>query len=118
MAHIEHPTVPVRTYYVIFVALMVLLALTMAASYFPYDAHGLSSLAVAIALVIAFAKATLVVLYFMHVKLASPLTRLFVIAGILWLAIMVTLTYSDYLTRGWLPSGRGWSERAVVPPPP
>jgi cytochrome c oxidase subunit 4 len=97
---------------------MVLLAITMAASYIPYHAHpALSDLAIVVALAIALTKAALVVLYFMHVKLASPLTRLFVIAGILWLAIMVSLTYSDYLTRGWLPTGRGWSAHPVVPAP-
>lgn len=111
------PTIPTRTFYLVFAALMVLLTLTMAASYFPYDAHGLADLAVAIALVIAFAKATLVVLYFMHVKVSSPLTRLFVVAGLLWLAIMITLTYSDYFTRGHFPTDQSWTAPAAAPKP-
>ncbi|HEY3137015.1 MAG TPA: hypothetical protein VGL29_13375 [Blastocatellia bacterium] len=41
-------------------------------------------------------------LYFMHVRWSSRLTWVFVCAGFFWLAIMVALTLSDYLTRGWL----------------
>jgi len=55
---------------------------------------------------IAFAKMLLVVLFFMHVKYESRLTWLFVIAGVIWFAIMVDLTLSDYLTRGDVPGTR------------
>jgi cytochrome c oxidase subunit 4 len=55
-----------------------------------------------VALTIAVIKATLVVLYFMHVRYSSKLTWVFVGAGFFWLAIMVALTLSDYMTRGWL----------------
>jgi hypothetical protein len=41
----------------------------------------------------------LVILFFMHVRYSSRLTWLFVLAGFIWLAIMVDLTLSDYLTR-------------------
>jgi cytochrome c oxidase subunit IV len=57
---------------------------------------------VVVALTIAVIKATLVVLYFMHVRYGSRLTWVFVCAGFFWLAIMVALTLSDYMTRGWL----------------
>jgi cytochrome c oxidase subunit 4 len=52
-----------------------------------------------IALAIACTKATLVILFFMHVRYSSKLTKLTVVAGFFWLLIMITLSLSDYLTR-------------------
>ncbi len=52
-----------------------------------------------VALTIAFAKATCVVLWFMHVKYSSRLIGLFVVSSILWLIILFAFTMSDYLTR-------------------
>ncbi len=57
---------------------------------------------VVVALAIAFFKATLVALFFMHLRYSSRRTQLVVVAGIFWLAIMMLLTMSDYLTRPWL----------------
>ena len=103
MTTISHPTIPVRTYYVIFVALMVLLAVTMAASYIPYHAHpALSALAVVIALAIAFTKATLVVLYFMHVRYSPRIVWLYSGAAFVWLGLLIAFGVADYLSRGWL----------------
>ncbi len=59
-----------------------------------------------VALTIAVCKATLVVLYFMHVRYSSRLTWVFVSAGLFWLIIMVALTLSDYLTRPWMSIAR------------
>jgi cytochrome c oxidase subunit 4 len=56
----------------------------------------------AVALVIAFTKATLVVLFFMGVSRSSLLTKLTVVAGLFFLLIMITMTMSDYVSRGWL----------------
>ena len=53
-----------------------------------------------IALTIACTKATLVILYFMHVRYSSKLTIVTVCAGFFWLLILITLSLSDYLTRG------------------
>ena len=47
-------------------------------------------------------KATLVVLFFMHVKYSPTLTKLVVIASIVWLCMLFGVTMMDYLTRGWL----------------
>jgi len=56
----------------------------------------------AIALTIATIKATLVALFFMHVKGASEkLTKLVVIAALFFLALLLGLTMSDYATRLW-----------------
>jgi len=53
-------------------------------------------------------KAMLVVLFFMHVKQASTMTKLFVVAGFFWMAILFVFTLSDYFSRGWLPGGKWW----------
>lgn len=45
-------------------------------------------------------KTTLVVLYFMHIRHCSALSKLVVAAGFLWLIILIAFTMSDYLTRG------------------
>ena len=56
-----------------------------------------------LALTIAMLKALLVVLYFMHVRYSPHLTRLVVVGGLFWLLILIGITMSDYLSRGWLP---------------
>jgi len=55
-----------------------------------------------VALGIAVFKGTAVVLFFMHVRHSSNLTKLTVVSGFLWLAFMIFITLSDYWTRGWL----------------
>ncbi len=57
---------------------------------------------VVVALAIAFFKAALVALFFMHVRYSPRRTQLVVAAGIFWLGILLFLTMSDYLTRAWL----------------
>lgn len=52
-----------------------------------------------IAITIACTKATLVILFFMHVRYSSKLTILTVCAGFFWLLILISLSLSDYLTR-------------------
>jgi|SRR5579859_1484159 len=53
-------------------------------------------------LVIACTKATLVILFFMHVRWSSRLTWVVAASGFFWLLIMFSLTLQDYLTRGWV----------------
>jgi cytochrome c oxidase subunit 4 len=55
-----------------------------------------------IALIIAFTKGTLVVLFFMHLYFSSKLTKVVMLAAMLWFAILLCITMSDYLTRGWM----------------
>jgi cytochrome c oxidase subunit 4 len=95
----EH-IVPTRTYYGIFAILMVGTFLTVQAAYFD-----LGPLNTIVALGIATLKATVVVLYFMHVKYSTRLTWLVVLASVFWLGILLVLTLSDYLTRSWLTFG-------------
>jgi len=92
----EH-IVPVRVYVVIFFALMVGTAITVLAAYQDFP----GALNVVIAMTIAVAKATLVVLYFMHVRYSAPLVWVIVASGLFWLAILFALTFSDYMTRDW-----------------
>jgi cytochrome c oxidase subunit IV len=101
-------------YYRVFSALMVLLVLTVAAAMVPFDRWSLGGLGVLLTFLIAGSKAALVVMYFMHVREASRLTRVFVVAGIAWVVILFTLTLNDYLTRNWLPASRGWLERSAI----
>jgi cytochrome c oxidase subunit IV len=54
-----------------------------------------------VALGIAVFKAVLVVLFFMHVRHGTRLTGVVVLSGVFWLAILLIITMSDYLTRGW-----------------
>jgi cytochrome c oxidase subunit IV len=55
-----------------------------------------------VALLIATIKATLVVLFFMHVKGASEkLTGAVVVSGFFFLAILLSLSLADYMTRSW-----------------
>jgi cytochrome c oxidase subunit 4 len=96
----EH-IVPVRIYLTIFAALLVGTGLTVFAAFvdFPWQFNTI------VALTIAVAKATLVVLYFMHVRYSSRLVWLIVGAALFWMAIMFSLTFSDYFTRNWLSVG-------------
>ncbi|PYS45846.1 MAG: hypothetical protein DMF68_21025 [Acidobacteria bacterium] len=90
-----------KVYFVIFGLLMVFTLLTVLAAFKDLDNifHGANTV---LALTIAVIKATLVTLYFMHVRYSSRLIWVIVIAGIFWLGIMFVLTISDYMTR---PSG-------------
>jgi cytochrome c oxidase subunit IV len=88
--------VPTRVYYLIFGILMVCTALTVAIAFVD-----LGPLNIVAALAIAVFKATLVVLFFMHVKYSTRLTWAVVVGSVFWLAILIVLTMGDYLTRPW-----------------
>lgn len=94
----EH-IVPRQTYVGVFVALLLLTGATVGASFLPLGHPG----HVLVGLGIAAAKAALVVLYFMHVRYGPRLTWLFLGAAMLFLAIMVVLTVTDYASRDWWP---------------
>jgi cytochrome c oxidase subunit IV len=86
---------PKGTYYAIFGALMVLTAVTVAVAFI-----NLGSFNFPVAIAIAITKATLVILFFMHAKYSSHLTKLFVGTAFFFLFILLTLTLTDYLSRG------------------
>jgi cytochrome c oxidase subunit 4 len=100
----EHPGQAVHhgpsptTYYIIFGGLLALTLLTVGAAYAPMPEW----LHTPVALAIAFAKAALVLLFFMHLWHSPRLVWLIAFGSLLWLAIMLLLTFSDYWTRAWI----------------
>lgn len=93
----EH-IVSVRVYVGIFMALLVGTAITVVAAFYNFPGQ----LNTIIALTIASVKATLVVLYFMHVRYSSRLVWVIVASALFWMGLLFAFTFSDYLTRGWL----------------
>ncbi len=93
----EH-IVSLKIYVMIFLALLVGTALTVWAGLHDFPGQ----LNVIIALTIAVVKATLVVLYFMHVRYSSRLIWVVFTSALFWLAVLFALTLSDYWTRSWL----------------
>lgn len=93
--HSEHIVSP-RVYGIIFGALMVLTATTVGASYLE-----LGQFNVVVALAIACIKAVLVILFFMHVKYSSRLTKLTVAAGFFTFFVLITMSMTDYISRAW-----------------
>ena len=87
---------PKSTYYAVFGALMILTAITVGVAFI----H-LGTLNFPVALGIAILKATLVILFFMHVKYSSRLTWAVVLGSVFWFGILLALTMGDYLTRVW-----------------
>jgi len=90
----QHHVVPVKVYIAILIALLVGTAATVWAA-----RVDLGAMNIAVALAIAIAKATLVVLFFMHLKYSEKLTWVFAAAGVFWLAVLIGITFSDYITR-------------------
>ena len=90
-------TVSKATCYRVFAALLCMLLLTTGISFLPLGRWGLP-----VAMLIAVAKAALILLFFMEVRYRSRLTWLFASAAFLWLGIMLTLTLNDYWSRGWV----------------
>jgi cytochrome c oxidase subunit 4 len=78
---------------------MVLTAITVGVAFI----H-LGTLNFPVALGIAIFKATLVILFFMHVKYSSRLTKMIVGIAFFFLAILLLLTLTDYGSRGWYAS--------------
>jgi cytochrome c oxidase subunit IV len=95
----EH-IVSIKVYVIIFLALMVGTGLTVWAGLQDFPGQ----LNVIIAMTIAVTKATLVVLYFMHVRHSSRLVWVVFASALFWLAILFALTLSDYWTRDWFNS--------------
>lgn len=86
---------PIKLYIGIFSALMLLSAITVAAAFI-----NLGQFNSVVALAIAGIKATLVILYFMHVKHSSRLTKITVVMSFFFVAILFAETFMDYATRG------------------
>jgi cytochrome c oxidase subunit 4 len=85
-----------KSYLLVFAGLIALTILTTAVAFVD-----LGAFSVVVALAIACCKMLLVALFFMHVRHSSQLTKLVLVAALLWLAILIFFTLSDFVTRGW-----------------
>jgi len=88
----NHPAM--KTYYIVFGLLIALLLLSVGVA--EVDLGRWNFIAAA---GIATCKAIFIMLFFMHVRYSTPLVWLFSFAGFFWLAILFSLTLSDYATR-------------------
>jgi cytochrome c oxidase subunit IV len=95
--HEEHTTHGQGFYIAIGITLLVLTVTTAGVAFV-----NLGPFNPVVALVIATIKATLVMLFFMHVKGASEkLTAVVIVSGFFFLAILISLSLADFLTRSW-----------------
>jgi cytochrome c oxidase subunit 4 len=100
--HDDHPhtghVVPINTYLLVFTALLVLTALTVWVAFID-----LGAMNDVVAMAIATAKASVIVLYFMHLRYTTTsLTRMILIVGIFWVALLIVGIVDDYMTRDWI----------------
>ncbi|MCC7237010.1 MAG: cytochrome C oxidase subunit IV family protein [Bryobacterales bacterium] len=107
--HHDSHIAPKSLYFTIFGALMVLTFLTVAAA-----KVDLGRANILIALAVAGVKATLVILWFMHVKHNTPLIKLTIGVGIVWLVFMFAIMFSDYLSRGMFGWPQDWGATGLV----
>jgi cytochrome c oxidase subunit 4 len=120
MSHDAHAAeephiVPLSVYLTIFALLMIFTVLTVWVAVLDLGAYGW--LHTPLALAIATVKATLVVLWFMHVKYGSRLVWVFVGAGLAWLALLVGITVGDYVGRSWEPDPNAWRASVEIVAP-
>src|SRR5262249_35290957 len=106
----EHIIAP-KTYVLVFAALLALTYTTYAVAFIDLGPWN-----VVAALAIAVGKALLVALFFMHLRHSPRLTWVVAGGGLFWLGILLTLTVSDYLTRGWLAGSAGEAPGAGARP--
>jgi cytochrome c oxidase subunit IV len=101
------PIVPFKTYVLVFVALIVLVAITTGAAFID-----LGPFNTVVALGIAFLKMMLVLLFFMHLLHSHKLTQVTVVAAAFWLMLLMGLVFADYHSRNWIPDPAPWSSSA------
>jgi cytochrome c oxidase subunit 4 len=102
----EHHIVSPVIYLMILLTLLVFTGLTVWASFIDlgewHIAPGITLFwNPVVALAIACTKMTLVVLFFMHVKYSTKLTKLTVASGFFMFLVLVGMTMADYFTRAW-----------------
>jgi cytochrome c oxidase subunit 4 len=95
VAHVE--ALPVGTCFAVYFVLIALTAVTVGAAFLD-----LAFFSTPVALGIASAKALLVMLYFMELRHSLKLFWIVIGNGVFWLIVMISLTMSDMISRGWL----------------
>lgn len=113
MTPLRAPIVRPRVYVLVWLALLLLLFLNWGVAKLD-----LGRFNAPLGLTIAFAQMLLALLVFMHVRHSTPLTRVFVMVGFIWMLVLFDLTLSDYLTRGTTPGRyeKSWEHGAWPPP--
>lgn len=104
--------VSIKTYVLIFVALLLLTGLTTGVAYIDLGVFN-----TVVALAIAGIKMMLVILFFMHVKYGPRLIKLVIVAAFFWLALLITFTLSDEFSRNWVPVPQSWGPAISAPAP-
>ena len=92
----EHHVIQPSLYLIILIVLLVLTATTTGVAFLD-----LGVLNPIVALAIACIKATLVVLFFMHLRYDSKLLKLTLCAGLFTFTVLIPLTLTDYMSRAW-----------------
>src|SRR3984893_17615591 len=98
-----HSIPSVKTYVIIWLILTIMTFTTYAVAQID-----LGPFNIVVALLIAFFKMMLVILFFMNVKAESPLTKLFAGAGFFWMILLLGQFFIDYMSRNWMPEGKMW----------
>ena len=91
-----HHVVSWKVYVAVFLALVVLTVITVQVA-----GHDFGELNLVVALAVAVTKATLVVLYFMHARYSERLTRIVIASSVAFLAILLFLLLTDYVSWPW-----------------
>ena len=86
-----------RTLFLVYAGLIALLILTAVGAYVPIG----GTPHVLLAFGVSAAKTALIAFFFMEIHYHNGITRIFAGAGLVWLALLFLLTFSDYLTRHW-----------------
>lgn len=117
--HVPH-VMPLSMYYAIAGALLVFTGLTVwTAKFMPELIHTHTkmtitpTIAIIIAMLIAFFKASLVCLFFMHLKYDAPLNRLTFVSGLFFLSLFFIFTLGDTMTRDETPIA---AQTSYMPP--
>ena len=95
----NQPIVSIKTYVLTFLSLLGLTLLTTALGYID-----MGPLSAPVAVAIAAVKACLIAAFFMHALFESSIVRVVIAGGVIWFLILISLTLSDYVSRGWLGS--------------
>ncbi len=94
-SHAQHHVLPLRTYVMVTVGLLVLTAITVGISYMDFGVFNLL-----VAMAVAVAKAALVALYFMHLKYDNKIYLVVFLVALVTLGVLIFLTLADTMTRG------------------
>jgi len=94
----EHRITGNKTYIIVWAGLMVMTAITVYVSYINFG-----MLNIVIALVVASIKASIVALYFMHLKFEDSITWVFALFPLSLLALLIGMTITDTFTRTIVP---------------